>query len=81
VAGECKPRDVLLWRRLSACPAQGRRSGDFLPKRVKAGDSEELRLLCVSFECDSLSGELWERKEKERGTQFRKFLEEVVPSF
>lgn len=50
----CKPRDMLLWRRVSAIPDESRRSGDFLPKL--AGESTEV-FLCVSFDCDFLGEE------------------------
>jgi hypothetical protein len=65
----CEPRCVLLWRRVSAGPLT-RSSGDFSQslilteerglKRDKSPREEVSRLLCVSFECDSLSAEFGE---------------------
>lgn len=41
-------------------------SGDFLPKLVfREGKKISFDILCVSFECDSLSEELGEEKEVE----------------
>lgn len=58
-----KSRKVLLWRRVSAIPSQGRVSGDFLPKHEDVERPRRI-FLFVGFECDSLSERVEEGKKK-----------------
>ena len=66
--GRTKPRSLLLWRRVSARSAyiperNAELSGDFLPKHdMFVSEMDRSLSLFVSFDCDSSSEELIEKK-------------------
>lgn len=64
---------LLLWRRVSANPSQGRVSGDFLPKQewLLRAERPKKASLFVCFECDSLSEKLRKGGEKVEMEIFR----------
>lgn len=69
-AGQSAAIELLLWRRVSALPGLDPKERTGCPGTFSQSLDERDEPLCVSFECDSLSEELEEKKKEEKEAEF-----------